>query len=1021
MRMGSLGIVGQTCKITKATMPLTHGFRPCHLGLGTIVVVVVALLCCPLTQVAADIVYQLQCPKTCECGLGKNSTSSSSFNCSSRRFSLHITTMLQIQPNTSLIGSSKEYGETVNGTATNVPRLEPGLELLDISLNNLTSVSAADIFQMDQSPKVIDLPLIPVHMLNASHNRIEILTDAQFANYTKLYYLDLSCNMIRNVSDFAFDGMESLQWLDLSNNLISVLRDTQLSSLVNLHSLDLSQNQLQEVPNLSTLSALQYLNLNQNRLHNLPGATAGFLPPMPSLRYLDLSYNPLRTTRASMFSTLPALTALNLSSCSISHLDAKFLQGASSLRELWLDGNNLTSIAGPVFQNTSLLSLSLSSMSSLANLSHDTFQGLSRLHYLNVSHNPGLSFVHPQLLSPLTQLEHLDLSHCSIPLLSHMTFHNNQVLKTVYLSANPLSCSCVNAWLVQEVHKAADNSSSFKDVESLSCVNASSQQAQPLVPQSFPCDEIQLHSLSSKLSVHLGGQLLLRCNHSSASEPGLVRWTTPGKKVLLLHDFHPQAKSHLLTEQDIQPGTDYHKGHYWHSSTVYYPHLSEREDRVIILADGSLYIDYMLRTDAGRYECHVSNAQYNKSATVFVYLNYKISGDIQIYAFIVGFLCALAFFTLNLIYVIISWIARRLVNKRRREIIRQMLENMNAYKSTQITRIQENYTYQLGRVRNQYHMQRDRLHRNYSQQVNRMKRGCSNQVEKVRENYTSRLAQLRDYSSNQIVQIRERANNQIIRIRDYGTSQLEKLRETYKLQHLHVMKLLDTMNLDNCRHIVETECMRAESMMFDIDLLGDDLRTDSPMSGVDSEYTTPDTSPAQSLEENAPQGLTEDMAQRKQPRQKILYPARDSPPILLEMQSTLTSTEGGLALDVADQWEYTGHSRQGRISPHRYLMNLYIPSKNRNATILQLQSEPHLSGEENGESLSHFKESFPLPVLFLEDEEEPCAGRLNEETDQAETGGSPFMTPEASPTKKLKPFPIDSQELEANTSEETDL
>ncbi|RUS76148.1 hypothetical protein EGW08_016091 [Elysia chlorotica] len=976
----------------------------------------VVMLCCILgagvaassSIIAVPLLHD--CPQPCVCVQGAGTFS---VNCSARAIYQDGTSILH-----NLTTADDQH---LNGTSAEQMH-QPRLQFLDFSHNNLTSVPGYIIAQSEQLSITVDY-------LYLGHNALRNVHNASFEIYSGLQSLDLSHNAINAVSDGAFEGLENLTYLDLSHNSISSLGAFVFHSLVNLHSLDLSHNQLQSVSNLHGLSSLRYLYLQHNKLRLDPAASTVLLPPMPSLGYLDLSDNPLGTTAAGMFEPVPRLTVLDLSRCSIPHLQRQFLAGLPFLSELKLDSNNISAIEAPVFQNSSLTSLSLTSMPSLVNLSHNAFLGLSKLAQLNISHNSGLQFVHPHILSHLPSLARLDLSDCSISLLSQITFHYNSALQQVYLASNPFACSCTNAWLALELAKG--NASHFKDLDSLSCVNESTGHAEHIDQAGQQCESISLHNnTTARLSVPLGGHTLLRCGqNSSVDQPSMVKWTTPGGKVLLQHDFHDEAVSHLLTEEDVQPGGDYHKGHYWHGSSSYYPHLSDREDRVIILADGSLYIDYMLRTDTGPYVCQVSNAKYNQSATVVLLLDYKLSGEIKIYAIIVGLLCALAFFTLNLIYVIISWIARRLVNKRRREIIRQMLENMNAYKSTQITRIQENYTHQLGRVRNQYHMQRDRLHKNYTQQVGKMKRGCSNQMEKVRENYTSGLAQLRDYSSNQVVQIRERANNQIVRIRDYGTSQLEKLRETYKLQHLHVMKLLDTMNLDNCRHIVETECMRAESMMFGVDLLGEDMRTDSALSGVDSEYTTPDTSPAPSLEVKAPEGLSHDMdmqqqqqQQRNSPRKKILHPARNSPPILLEMQTTL-NMEAGLALDVADQWEYCSDTDQGDYVPHRYLMNVYIPEKDKNQTILQLQggTDGHGARDESAEDLG--KENFPLPTLLLEDEEEQMDNGIPEEEQDA-SKNSPFMTPEASPTKKLGPTRKKSaqpQGRETDLSEETDL
>ncbi|GFN81650.1 leucine-rich repeat neuronal protein 1-like [Plakobranchus ocellatus] len=965
------------------------------------VVLALVLWCTVLPRPAASretLLYRLDCPASCVCEraslLPEQVTTNASnlgvisMNCSARglrQYDIHI----------SVHNITSEDDSGLNETFG--AYLEPRLKFLDLRHNNLASV-AANMFMGEEASQIE--AVVSVDTLDASHNSLRNIPNGSFDTYANLHTLHLSHNIIEKLADGAFKGLESLTKLDLSDNIISDISNSAFASLVNLHTLDLSHNRLQIVGNLHALSSLKYLYLENNRISPVNGEVFTLLPPMPHLEYLDLSSNPLLTTDASMFKGLPHLVTLKISNCSIALLNNTFLEGLSHLRNLRLDGNEITSISYPVFQNTSLKFLSITSTPSLVNISHNAFSGLSQLVFLNLSHNSEFEFVHPNLMSPLTALEKVDLSHCSITLLSQITFHFNLALKRIYLGSNPLTCSCVNAWLAEEIN--AGNTSRVKDVSA--CVNSTSGQAQSIITDSFLCQDIILLNTTSKVFAHLGGQILLKCSHNS-DQSGLITWRTPRGRSFSQHPYHPDATSHLLTQQDVQPGAAYHKGHYWHGSNSYHSHLSDEKDRVLILADGSLYIDYMLRSDTGPYVCEISNSRYNKSTTVVLYLDCKISGEIKIFAIIVGFLCALGFFTLNIIYVIISWIARRLVNKRRREIIRQMLENMNAYKSTQITRIQENYTYQLGRVRNQYHMQRDRLHRNYTQQVTKMKRGCSNQVEKVRENYTSRLAHLREYSSNQILQIRERANNQIVRIRDYGTSQLEKLRETYKLQHLHVMKLLDTMNLDNCRHIVETECMRAESMMFDVDLLGEDIRTDSPMSaGGDSEYTTPDTSPTPSLEDKiTSKGLTEDMAQQQQhqvrnpPRKKILHPARNSPPIIMEMQTTL-NMEGGLAVDVADQWEYTSDSPS-----HRYLMNLYIPRKQRNESLLQLQSEPEIYDEDESVCSDHVKENFPLPVLSLEDEGH-SDGRLHQVQHHIDlhNRGSPFMTPEASPTKKLK-------------------
>ena len=220
-------------------------------------------------------------------------------------------------------------------------------------------------------------------------------------------------------------------------------------------------------------------------------------------------------------------------------------------------------------------------------------------------------------------------------------------------------------------------------------------------------------------------------------------------------------------------------------------------------------------------------------------LDYNILFEVKIMSLVVGTACAVTFFLLNAVYVSIMWVARKLINKRRRERINKLLVNLDDYRTTQIQRIRTNYSYQLGRIREHYNVQSMRLKDNYNVQMKRVRQGCSNQVERIRDNYHTRLTNLKDYSSHQIHQIREATNNQIVRIRDYGSLQMDRLKETYKLQQQHVLKVIEAMNLENCRTIVETECLRTESMIFDISF--PDLDDDNTLSEVSSQHSQNDS------------------------------------------------------------------------------------------------------------------------------------------------------------------------------------
>lgn len=50
---------------------------------------------------------------------------------------------------------------------------------------------------------------------------------------------------------------------------------------------------------------------------------------------------------------------------------------------------------------------------------------------------------------------------------------------------------------------------------------------------------------------------------------------------------------------------------------------------------------------------------------------------------------------------------------------------------------------------------------------------------------------------------------------------MTKLREQYKLQQQHLLKLLELLDIGNCVTVIEAECVRTESTIFDADIAFD--------------------------------------------------------------------------------------------------------------------------------------------------------------------------------------------------------
>ncbi|XP_015283171.1 PREDICTED: toll-like receptor 7 [Gekko japonicus] len=147
-----------------------------------------------------------------------------------------------------------------------------------------------------------------IQELEFRKNRLDILWKAGTKKYLSFFKelkclknLDISDNSLSYLPDEVFDGLpEQLQQLNLSNNKLKTFTWWKFKVLKNLTILDLRNNLLTTVPSeLSNCSgALQNLTLQHNRIKRL---AENFLRGAFQLRYLDLSFNKIRTIRNSSF------------------------------------------------------------------------------------------------------------------------------------------------------------------------------------------------------------------------------------------------------------------------------------------------------------------------------------------------------------------------------------------------------------------------------------------------------------------------------------------------------------------------------------------------------------------------------------------------------------------------------------------------------------------------------------------------------------------------------------------------
>uniref|UniRef100_A0A8D0B4C8 Leucine-rich repeat-containing G-protein coupled receptor 4 n=1 Tax=Salvator merianae TaxID=96440 RepID=A0A8D0B4C8_SALMN len=218
------------------------------------------------------------------------------------------------------------------------------LETLDLNYNNMVEFPEA----------VKALPSLKE--LGFHSNYISIIPDSAFIGNPLLKTIHLFDNPLSFVGNSAFQNLSDLhslvirgaslvQWfpnLTGTNNLESLtFTGTKISSIPTglcqeqniLRTLDLSYNNIKQLPSFKGCSSLEEISLQHNQIEEIK---EDVFQGLNSLRTLDLSRNLIHRVYKEAFTTLAALTSLDLS---FNALTAFPTGGLSGLNQLKLVGN----------------------------------------------------------------------------------------------------------------------------------------------------------------------------------------------------------------------------------------------------------------------------------------------------------------------------------------------------------------------------------------------------------------------------------------------------------------------------------------------------------------------------------------------------------------------------------------------------------------------------------------------------------------------------------------------------------
>ncbi|XP_058543688.1 transforming growth factor beta activator LRRC32 isoform X3 [Neofelis nebulosa] len=331
----------------------------------------------------------------------------------------------------------------------------PHLAHLNLSRNSLTCIS--------------DFSLQQLRVLDLSCNSIEAFQTAPEpqAEY-QLAWLDLRENRLLHFPDLA--ALPRLIYLNVSNNLIRLpaepprggegihapsegwsalpfsnpSRNSSTHPLSQLLNLDLSYNEIELVPEgfLEPLTSLRFLNLSRNCLRAFEVRRVGFLP---CLVHLDVSHNALETLELGP-RALGSLRTLLLQDNALQDLPPYTFASLASLQKLNLQGNQIRPCGGPGEPGPSGC-VAFSDISSLRilNLADNEMEVLrpgaflhTPLTELDLSVNPGLDVATGALAGLEASLEVLALQGNGLAILQ-VDLPCFSCLKRLNLAENRLS------------------------------------------------------------------------------------------------------------------------------------------------------------------------------------------------------------------------------------------------------------------------------------------------------------------------------------------------------------------------------------------------------------------------------------------------------------------------------------------------------------------------------------------------------------------------------------------------------
>lgn len=694
---------------------------------------------------------------------------------------------------------------------------------LDQELNSLRlPIGTTTIyFRNVQSERLLDLGLInrdSVTEIVYRSSGIQHLGLKVFEGMHNLTVLDLGDNILENIPVSVLSNLNNLKVLNLTGNMLSLQYSTPelFQNKTSLKELYLSHNQLHisDPVVFSLLHALELLDLSYNQITSIIDRFTN-----NNLVNLSLSHNHIRDIHTHSFADLSHLMTLDLSYNELTVLPDRLFKNNYELHYLDLTGNSIKSLPEMIFLSLKKLKWLGLSDNQLSHIPDGTFASNMELEILNLARNNIEKFNSKQIIGlyslkelnlkdnhlldvdlPSQKLESIDLSNNKL-IRPPKFLTNSSSLRSVRLRNNPWLCDCQMKWFLNwsTVHRdILDGDQTCDSLIDIAC--------QP--PTSNRSQAIQLMEFRSNATID--------CQITGNPTPAIT-WVTPMGLV-----FHQRVN-------DSPIFMDHPSRHQQDMSTT------GIDDRIQLTDKGHLYINYVLRSDAGVYTCFAANKLSNLTVHITVHLDRDTFYNFKLTSVIIGISCAAGFLLMTFFGHLLAFIFKKCgwtcccmsEDMPRVKQFYQMMEGLESYKTQQLERLRENYTQQVHKIKDNCAEQVEWIRDSYQGQVKHLRDirdYGTHHLTSLHGQYVDQVKRVRDYSTGQLSWVRENYVFQRNRIRKFSTSQVLRFRETYKYQQQTLNKILEnlpSLYLDNCR---SGQCGQSEAgdAMDETDIAGID-------------------------------------------------------------------------------------------------------------------------------------------------------------------------------------------------------